>query len=385
MSDPDGARETVLIVDDTPANLRLLSQMLSDQGYNVRAVTSGERALASVQAEPPDLVLLDIRMPEMDGYQVCERLKTSTATHDIPVIFISALDATEDKVQAFTTGGVDYITKPFQVEEVLARVRTHLALRRLQAQLQQANRTMARELALAGQVQASFLPETLPAVPGWQLAAALRPAGDASGDFYDVSQLADGRLAILVADVVDKGVAAALYMALSWSLIRTYAPEYPDQPECVLEAANRRILLDTRAEQFVTAFFGVLDPASGTLVYCCAGHCPPVVLRGRAQGDPLHLVRTGVPLGIYADSRWERRTVRLEPGDALVLYTDGITEANDGRDVLFGEDRLLECLASCVDRSAQGLLDAILANVVEFVGDASQSDDIALAIVRRDS
>jgi two-component system sensor histidine kinase/response regulator len=136
----------ILIVDDTPANLRLLSQMLTERGYKVRAVLSGPQALMAAQAAPPDLILLDIRMPEMDGYEVCQRLKTGEQTRDIPVLFISALSETEDKIKAFTAGGVDYITKPFQIKEVLARVETHLALRNLHRQLQAANAELARQI-----------------------------------------------------------------------------------------------------------------------------------------------------------------------------------------------------------------------------------------------
>ena len=136
----------ILIVDDTPANLRLLSHILTERGYKVRAVLSGPQALMAAQAAPPDLILLDIRMPEMDGYEVCQRLKTGEQTRDIPVLFISALSETEDKIKAFTVGGVDYITKPFQFEEVLARVQTHLALRNLHRQLQAANAELARQL-----------------------------------------------------------------------------------------------------------------------------------------------------------------------------------------------------------------------------------------------
>ena len=129
-------RENILIVDDTPANLRLLSNMLAEQGYKVRSVINGQMALTAAQSAPPDLILLDIRMPDMNGYEVCKHLKADEGTHDIPIIFISALDATQDKVKAFTVGGVDYITKPFQLEEVLSRVETHLALRNLQKSLE---------------------------------------------------------------------------------------------------------------------------------------------------------------------------------------------------------------------------------------------------------
>jgi signal transduction histidine kinase len=137
----------ILVVDDTPANLRLLWQILSETGYKVRAVLDGPRALAAAQAAPPDLILLDIRMPDMDGYQVCQQLKSDERTRDIPVLFISALSETEDKLKAFAAGGVDYITKPFQQAEVLARVQTHLSLRDLSRQLQAANAELARQLA----------------------------------------------------------------------------------------------------------------------------------------------------------------------------------------------------------------------------------------------
>lgn len=138
---------SVLVVDDTPDNLRLLSRMLSKRGYNVRPVPSGKLALTSAQAEPPDLILLDIMMPEMDGYEVCERFKDDENTRDIPVIFLSALSEVQDKVKAFAVGGVDYITKPFQAKEVLARVETHLALRELQKGLEEKNAQLRREIA----------------------------------------------------------------------------------------------------------------------------------------------------------------------------------------------------------------------------------------------
>jgi sigma-B regulation protein RsbU (phosphoserine phosphatase) len=381
----DAPKADILIVDDTPANLRLLSQMLAEQGYQVRPVPDGPLALAATRAEPPDLILLDIRMPEMNGYEVCEHLKADAQTCDIPIIFISALDATQDKVRAFTVGGVDYVTKPFQFEEVLARVETHLALRKLQKKLQDANKKMAQELALAGEVQTSFLPRELPDIPGWQLSVTLKPSRETSGDFYDVNLLPNGRLGILIADVVDKGVGAALYMALSWILLRTYAAEYPTQPELVLGAVNRRILKDTNANQFVTVFYSILDPATGTLVYCNAGHCPPYLINAQDDGAVQALRKTGMALGVTEDVTWEKEVVQLVPGDVLVLYTDGITEAEDGKGTFFGQERLLESVQANLGRSAQEMQDALIAEVHQFVGDAPQFDDIALMFVVRDS
>jgi len=378
------SESNILIVDDTPANLQLLSKMLSQQGYRVRPVPNGSMALSVVQVEPPDLVLLDIRMPDMDGYEVCENLKADELTRDIPIIFISALDATQDKVRAFQVGGVDYITKPFQVEEVLARVETHLALRNLQAQLKDANAKMMMELALAGEVQASFLPREIPRIPGWQLTVILQPSRETSGDFYDIHPLPDGRLSLLVADVVDKGAGAALFMALCWTLFRTYVMEFPDEPELVLSSVNRRILEDTNAKQFVTVFYGVLDPTSGSLVYCNAGHWPPFLFKRDVDDDLGRLIRTGVPLGIFEDQNWNRGVVTLDPGDVLVFYSDGVTEAQNVNRYLFGEDRLIESIRGRLGNSALKIQDGIMKDLQGFMGDKSQTDDIVLSVLIRE-
>jgi sigma-B regulation protein RsbU (phosphoserine phosphatase) len=381
-----GPKADLLIVDDKPANLRLLTAMLVEHGYKVRSAINGPLALTATKAAPPEMILLDINMPEMNGYEVCERLKADKETRDIPVIFISALDETTDKVKAFNIGGVDYITKPFQLEEVLARVETHLSLRRLQKQLQDANKKFAEELALAGTIQASFLPRRLPDIPGWQLTAMLQPARETSGDFYDVIPLPKGCLGLVVADVTDKGTAAALFMALSRTLIRTYAIEHDTQPEVALRDAHRRILADAYTTQFVTVFYGVLDPASGTLTYANAGHNPPYLFSAQNGAKIQELDNTGPPLGLrmFKDVAWERKTVQLAPGDVLVLYSDGITEAEDPGEEFFEEERLIEVAQANLGRPAQGIQGAILKEVHDFIDDAPQSDDITLVILVRE-
>jgi sigma-B regulation protein RsbU (phosphoserine phosphatase) len=376
--------ESILIVDDTQANLRLLSQILTKRGYRVRAVTNGARALASVEAEPPDLILLDIRMPGMDGYQVCQRLKEQPQGRDIPILFISALDEVHEKMKAFAIGGLDYITKPFQLEEVVARVETHLSLRRLQRSLQEANQRMQRELVLAAQVQASMMRSRLPQLPGWQLTVKLMPAKLTCGDFYDVLYLPDGKVAFFIADVVDKGVGAALYMSMSCTLLRTYALEHPENPDHALLAVNHRILEDIQTDQFVTVFLGILDPNSGELVYSNAGHNPPALLRAGEQGAVDLLVRTGAALGVMEEFTWDKQRVRLAPGDVLVLYTDGITEAeNESRD-FYGLDRLLQAVRDNYDRPVEALRDAVLDDIHAFTREATLFDDIALMILRRE-
>lgn len=386
------AKANILIVDDTTANLRLLSNMLTVQAYKVRAVVNGPMALTAVRTAPPDLILLDINMPGMSGYEVCAQLKADPQTRDIPVIFISALDEIRDKVKAFTVGGVDYITKPFQLEEVLARVQTHLALQELRRQLQEAHDRLKSELTLAGKIQASFLSADPPDIAGWQFATLLKSAKETSGDFYDVSLLPNGHVGILVADVVDKGIGAALYMALSWTLMRTYANEYPTQPDLVLKAVNRRILVDTETNLFVTVFYGILDPATGTFVYANAGHNPPYVFRSsKYESDAVieKLTRTGVPLGLFQDKTWESDSIQIAPGEVLVLYTDGVTEAQNIQGVCFGEDRLMASLkaslggVSDMDISARDIQAAVTEAVCEFVGDAPQFDDFTLVTVVR--
>lgn len=371
----------ILVVDDNPNNLRLLSQILGERGHRLRAVTSGARALASAEIYPPDLILLDIRMPEMDGYEVCQKLKSSDKTQEVPVIFISALDEIQDKVKAFATGGVDYITKPFQVEEVVARVETHLAMRRLQKNLQEANRRMEREMALAARVQSSFMPKAIPRLPGWEIAVALAPAKTTSGDFYDVLRLPGERLGIVMADVMDKGVGAALFMAMSGTLLRTYTLEHPGEPERICHEVNQRILEYTEAKQFVTVFLGILDVQSGLLVYSNAGHNPPVLISGASASPPRLLGRTGPALGILEEARWQQASMQLAPGDVLVLYTDGITEAESDGGGTFELERLVETACGSVRQPAEAIRDAILERVHRFTGGAALADDVALMVI----
>jgi tetratricopeptide (TPR) repeat protein len=246
----------------------------------------------------------------------------------------------------------------------------------------------AQELALAGRVQESLLPAEPPRIPGWQLAVALEPARETSGDFYDFIPLSDGRWGIVIADVADKGAGAALYMALCRTLIRTYAVEHNSRPELLFNAVNERILAETHGDIFVTVFFGVLDPVAGTLLYCNAGHSPPYFFRARTGAAPSAKVqalrRTGLPLGILEDAAWKQGSARLAPGDVLVLYTDGVTDAHNPQEALFGGERLLEAAQAHLGRSASHMTKAVLESAHAFVGDAPQFDDITLMIVVRD-
>lgn len=373
----------ILVVDDNPANLRLLSQILAERGHHVRAVTGGQRALESVRIDPPDMILLDIRMPGLDGYEVCERLKATPELAAVPVLFISALDDTEDKVRAFRAGGLDYICKPFQLEEVIARVETHLTLHALQRRLEEANRRMALELELAARVQASFMPGKLPELPGWDLAVALLPAKLTSGDFYDVVALPGGALALVMADVVDKGVGAALYMAMSIALLRAALAEFPERPAAVLETVSRQLSHYASGGQFVTVFLGVLDVEPGQVVYANAGQNPPLLVRCAGPQAPVLLRNTGMALGVDEDAQWAARSAPIERGDALILYSDGVTDAENDRHEFFEMERLIAVARLNAGRPAAAIRDAVLDSVHRFTAGADQADDIALLVAVR--
>jgi serine phosphatase RsbU (regulator of sigma subunit) len=259
-----------------------------------------------------------------------------------------------------------------------------------------AQQKIAQELALAWEIQSSFLPSHLPQFSGWQIAATLEPARETSGDFYDAIPLPGGKLGLLIADVADKGIGAALYMALTRTLIRSFALDHPHRPDTVLSAVNHRMLIDTEGQSdlFVTAFYGVLDPDSGELTYCNAGHDPPLLFRARprspADGPPevQELPRTGMVLGIE-EGQWQSAQVRLAPGDILLCYTDGVTEAQNPQEVFFGRERLREIVqtawASLHGNRARTVQDALVAAVHNFVDVGPQRDDITVLCAAREA
>ena len=245
-----------------------------------------------------------------------------------------------------------------------------------------AQQKVSVELAQAGHLQESFLPEQPPSLPGWQIAATLKPARAMSGDFYDFIPLPGGKLGVVIADVTDKGMGAALFMTSSRTLLRAYAAEYPDQPAEVLKAVNRQITQNTRGGLFVTLFYGILDPANRSMLYCNAGHNPPCLLRAVGRVEELH--GTGIPLGVFETASWEVGQVQCSTGSALVLYTDGVTEAQDRQERAFGSQRLIQAAQEAAfgpQRSAQGIQESILGSVAEFSQGAPQLDDITLVII----
>ena len=390
---------SILIVDDTPANLQVLAGMLKDRGYKVRPVPSGKLALVAAQRDPPDLILLDINMPELNGYEVCEQLKADDTLQGIPVLFISALTEQLDKVKAFATGGVDYITKPFQIEELHARVETHLKLRRLQIELEETNSKLAevngrmsRDLKAAAKIQETFLPRKSPCVPGTAFAWTYQPCDELGGDGLNIIPLGDGKIGLYILDVSGHGVASAL---LSVTLSRLLSP--PSDPSSILVRQrdgsdlhhitppadvvahlNRLFAFDAATEQFATMVYGILDVASGEFRYVSAGHPGPVHLPW--GDDPVMLASQGSPIGLGEDA-YEERAVRLRTGDRLYLYSDGVSEAMNAAGQQFGDARLLEAIGQWRSEPLQESLAELVGKIARWQGSETRQDDISILAV----
>src|SRR5947209_1495288 len=210
----EDTRKTVLVVDDAPSNIRVVNEILHNS-YKIRVATSGAKALELAQATPgPDLILLDVVMPEMDGYEVCSRLKADAATKDIPVIFLTGQTEIEDETRGFETGAVDYIHKPFSPAVVAARVQTHLALRETRQELARQLHNLRNELETARKIQMSILPRDVPRIGPLDIAARYIPMTEVAGDFYDFFVVDDKRVGILIADVSGHGMPAALIASM---------------------------------------------------------------------------------------------------------------------------------------------------------------------------
>ena len=237
------------------------------------------------------------------------------------------------------------------------------------------------EVQLARQIQQTFIPETLPLLPGWDLAARWLTARQVGGDFYDVIELTGGRIGLFIADVADKGIPAALFMALTRTLVRAAVIE-TESPAEALYRVNNLLIPDTQQSMFVTAVYAVLYPDTGKLVYANAGHNPPLWLT--SDGKIERLTRTGMALGVVEDTDMEERTIKLKQGDTLLLYTDGLSEAFSPEGDLFEEERIIAVLQAEQSKSAERILQGIEDKLEEFVGDEEQSDDLTMLLLQRE-
>ena len=236
------------------------------------------------------------------------------------------------------------------------------------------------EVKLARQIQRAFIPQTLPQFDGWDLAGRWETARQVGGDFYDVIELPDHKLGLFIGDVADKGMPAALFMALTRTLVRA-AVMQTTSPAEVMRQVNDLLIPDTSLGMFVTAAYGVVDLQTNEFVYANAGHNPPLWIRGDGQIESL--TRTGIALGIIESQEITERTIQLGPGESVLLYTDGITEAFSPAGQMFGESRLLESLRALEGQTAPAVLDGIDSHVKDFMDSLPASDDMTMLVLKR--
>jgi serine phosphatase RsbU (regulator of sigma subunit) len=388
----------ILIVDDEPLNLDYLEQELEDLDCEVLTAGNGQEALEVVARSQPDLILLDIMMPVMDGFTVLTRLKNDSTWRDIPVIIISASSDIDNIVKGIELGAEDFLPKPFNPVLLHARLKAGLEKKRLR-DLETLYRTaLERELEIGKNIQAGFLPTQVPQPDGWEISTFFRAAREVAGDFYDIFEFPDGKVGIILGDVTDKGVGSALYMALFRSLLRAAtlmdlcgddepvpdvpALDLPDEDRILraVSLTNDYICRVHQSAMFATLFFGVLDPHTGELCYVNAGHDHPYLLR---QGKIHATVKTTGPIvGFFEDAEFKIEGLQLEQGDQLVLYSDGIPDVQGNNGEVFGrkrfEDLLIDTPTSASDTTSQ-----IIDQLDSFVDGNAQYDDITLVVVRK--
>jgi serine phosphatase RsbU (regulator of sigma subunit) len=374
-------RETplILIVDDSTAGLDILHARLSAQNYDLVTAADGEAALALVEERRPDLVLLDVMMPKVDGIEVCRRIKSHPGLPFIPVIMVTAKTGSRDVVAGLEAGADEYLTKPYNHSTLVARVKSMLRIKALHDQVLQQSAQLERQLKTATVIQSLFWPKIPDLRGGSHVWAVSVPAGYVGGDLYDVIALPDGSLVAYVADISGKGVAAALLMAALSTRIRSEVP-LVREIDGVLASINdgmHRLMADEGffATMAMTRFW----PPTGKLQYALAGHLHPL---WAVDGEVRELASTGgVPLGVQRGATYRKEEIVLGSGQSLLLFTDGIVEAESESGRQFSQRRLAEHLANLPGPPwGEGVLTAVEA----WRGRRPPNDDLTVMEVWRD-
>ncbi len=377
---------TILVVDDEPDFELLVTQRFrrSIRGGELvfHFARDGEEALEVLSRVPGiDLVLTDINMPRMDGLTLLLRLPE--VDPQLRAVIVSAYGDMANIRTGMNRGAFDFVTKPVDFDDLtvtLNRAVEHVRAARAALQARDALLAMQEELAVAQRMQLAILPQPLPDTPGRELRGFMQAAREVGGDFYDFFILPDGRLGLVIADVSGKGMSAALFMAVTRTLLRMVALSGVDAAQC-LSTVNALLAADNPEMMFVTAHYATLDPATGSLEYASAGHPPPLLIG--AEGAVRELPGCdGIVLGVRPAQDYPLRRQTLAPDEVLFLYTDGVTEAVDPAGNLFGEERLAATLASHRGLDCQDLLAAVVSEAVTFASSAPQADDITCLALR---
>jgi serine phosphatase RsbU (regulator of sigma subunit) len=384
----------ILIVDDEPFNVDYLVQELEDLNYETITAVNGQEALEKIAGESPDLVLLDIMMPIMNGITVLEKVNADPAMRNIPIIVISANNDLQSVVRGIQLGAEDYLPKPFEPALLRARIRSSLEKKHLHDLQNLYLKSLEHEMNIARDIQKEFLPRQLPEITGWEISSYFKAAREVAGDFYDVFILPDGSLTFLVADVCGKGIGAALFMTLFRSLIRAasisdqFSPAQgkkvftpAERLQHVISLTNNYVAeIHEESNMFATVFIGILNPQSGNLAYINGGNEPALVV-GNDGRIHTSLTRTGPAIGVIPHAAFVVKEITLANDDLIVAFTDGIPDTQNINGEFFGNERLHNLL---IKNSAPiELLNRVEAELNQFIGTAEQIDDITLLSIKR--
>jgi len=380
----------ILVVDDNDDNRYTLTLYLDIEGYsNVAVAHDGEEAIAALKQNEFDLVLLDVMMPKVDGYQVLTWMKGENRLRDLPVIMISALNEVNSVVRCIELGALDYLMKPFNPVLLKARVTSSLEKKRLRNEINAHLNRLEEEIEAARQLQLGMVPQLFPAPTSdrpIEVHAMMEPAREVGGDLYDFFYCPDGTFCFLVGDVSGKGMPAALFMARTQSLIRLAAELMrrtdSTAASCadIVSRVNRELCQNNSEMMFVTLFIGMLQTETGELQFCNAAHNVPYrLVDGRVEGidGP-----KGLALGIEANAVYLPGQFSMAHDEMIYLFTDGVTEAANKAEELFAEFRLEAILRSNAGQSSSHVIKSVATAINSFVASAPQADDITAMTVR---
>jgi len=381
----------ILVVDDNEDNRYTLTRRLNREGYkNLTMATNGREALDKLKAQPFDLALLDIMMPDMNGYEVLEQVKALPGLRDIPIIMISSLDEIESVIRCIELGAEDYLNKPFNPTLLRARVGASLEKKRLRDEVRRNMERLAQELDSARALQLAMLPRQFPSCsPSHPIAvhAVMEPAREVGGDLYDCFYADERTFCFLVGDVCGKGASAAMFMARTRSLVRLTVDLWRQwrtdtiDPGALLETVNRELCQDNDARMFVTMFLGLIDTRSGIVSFVSAGHPLPHLISATGETKRID-ASLGVPLGIRSQSRFQTQTLEIPPGDALFVCSDGVFEAENENGDLFSIERMRELLRESHAAEPHEIIRTVRDAIDAFSGGPPRTDDVTALALR---
>jgi len=377
----------ILIVDDEPDLQPLILQRMRRNirsgRYTFVFAGNGIEALEQLSQDPEiDMVVSDINMPQMDGLTLLEQIPK--VDPNVRSVIISAYGDMRNIRTAMNRGAFDFVTKPLDFEDLqitIERTLQHLVEWREALSSRDKLVALQNELDVASKMQQSILPTSFPETADYAVYGSMVPARNVGGDFYDIVHMDNGQIGVAVADVSDKGVPAALFMMSSRTLLKGSAIGLGD-PGKVLAEVNTLLTENNETMMFVTLVYALYNPANGELTYANGGHCHPLVVHPDGTSEEL-TATGGVSLGVMAGLNYRQETVSLNPGDTMILYTDGVSEAMNAEGEEFGVERLQQMFAASPPGDARTANEAVMAAVAEFAGDTPQSDDITCLVLRR--